>query len=175
MGPVRSQAPAFRLATLFLLAACGGGGSGSTSNPAAARGYDVKVATSQVCEDGKDGWTITGHIVPKAAANDGYYEGTGTYTGNMLQQGPLGTPQSSSRQLHAISGGAIITGTVIGSELKILGGLNEFPLQTFGGTVAAAGGQGVDHAHTGRTSPNQGGTAGPGCDVTWNLTVTAKA
>jgi hypothetical protein len=174
VGWVRSQARAFGLAALILLAACGGGGS--ASSPAAAAGsYDVKVVTSEVCEDGKDGWTITGHIVPKAAVNDGYYEGTGTYSGNMLQQGPLGTPQSSSRQLHAISGGAILTGTVIGSELKILGGLNEFPLQAFGGTVAAAGGQGVDHAHIGRMSPGERGNAGPGCDVTWNLTVTKKA
>lgn len=173
VGPIRSHARA--LAALLLLAACGGGPAAS---PALAAGsYDVKVVTSELCEDGKDGWTISGHIVPKPGPSNAsnYYEGAGTYSGNMLQQGALGTPQSSSRQLHAISGGALITGTVVDSKLNVLGVLNEFPLRTFGGTVPAVGGSGVDHDHIGRTSPNQGGNAGPGCDVTWNLTVTKKA
>jgi hypothetical protein len=86
----------------------------------------------------------------------------------MLQQ-EFGTP---GRMLKPISGGALITGSVAGPTLNILGILNEFPLQTFRGAVAAAGGKGIDHDHVGRTSPTERGIAGPGCDVTWNLMVT---
>jgi hypothetical protein len=134
----------------------------------------VTVATTEVCEDGNDGWTISGHIAQKSG-DPTNYEGPGTYSGKMLRQPPLGTPGSGSRTLQPVSGKALITGYVADSKLNILGLLNEFPLQTFGGAVAAEGGEGVDHDHIGRKSPNERGVAGPGCDVTWNLTVAKTA
>jgi hypothetical protein len=153
------------LAAISLLTACGGA---AAPNPA--KGYGVTVVTTRACEDGADGWTITGHIALKSDEPN-QYEGPGTYSGKMLQQ-EFGTP---GRMVKPISGGALITGSVVGAKLNILGILNEFPLQTFGGSVAAEGGNGIDHDHVGRTSPTERGIAGPGCEVTWKLTVTKTA
>jgi hypothetical protein len=155
------------LVAALLLNACGG--DGAPASPAA-KGYAVTVATTRACEDGSDGWTITGHIDPKPGEPD-QFEGSGKYSGKMLLQ-EFGTP---GRMLKPISGGALITGSVAGPKLNILGILNEYPLQTFGGSVSADGGKGMDHDHVGRTSPTERGIAGPGCDVTWNLTVTKTA
>ena len=165
---MRWRAVAGASAAVWLLAGCGGGASG----PIAPKGYDVTVVTSETCEDGADAWNITGHINPKPDEVD-QYEGTGQYSGTKLLQ-DLGSG-SDKRQVKPVSGGAFISGSIQGSNLHILGFLNEFPTQFFGGTVPSGGGKGEDKDHYGRNSPTESGIAGPSCNVTWKTEVKKTA